>query len=325
MRGFDLASDISSSGSLWRACGPDTRGRRGDTPRFGGAADDGGTGSSAVARPHEANGDARPETTSRDLSLRFQLQLRSQPTTSEVYSKPSRTRSSSWISQVASNFSKLPDRTNVRLSGATNSSVIRLRFWSRSRLRDRHIAQRDGVSCQPTRAPRWARGWQLVGRRKDGLHEVPVEISLSRSWPPMQVLLVVASVRDVTARRKADAQLQKMEQRYRTLVEGIPAVTFMAAMDEGANELYVSPQIEELLGFSQKEWVENPILWFTQLHPWTTGPRVARRVRPDRIDRRAVPIRLLAALSLATAGSFGFTAKLRWSATRLAGRDCLKA
>ena len=38
-------------------------------------------------------------------------------------------------------------------------------------------------------------------------------------------------------------------------------------MDEGANELYVSPQIEALLGFSQKEWVENPILWYTQLHP----------------------------------------------------------
>src|SRR5436309_2743657 len=80
-------------------------------------------------------------------------------------------------------------------------------------------------------------------------------------------MLVVSSVRDVTERRKAEAQLRKMEARYRTLVEGIPAVTFMAALDEGANELYVSPQIEELLGFSQKEWLENPILWFTQLHP----------------------------------------------------------
>jgi PAS domain S-box-containing protein len=65
----------------------------------------------------------------------------------------------------------------------------------------------------------------------------------------------------------AEAQLRKAEARYRTLVEEIPAVTFMAALDEGINELYVSPQIEELLGFSQKEWLEDPVLWFTRLHP----------------------------------------------------------
>jgi PAS domain S-box-containing protein len=43
----------------------------------------------------------------------------------------------------------------------------------------------------------------------------------------------------------------------------------MASLEEEATEreLYVSPQIEELLGFSQTEWVENPILWYTQLHP----------------------------------------------------------
>jgi PAS domain S-box-containing protein len=132
------------------------------------------------------------------------------------------------------------------------------------RLRDKHVGQREGYVANPHVRP-MGQGMNLVGRRKDG-HEVPVEISLS----PLATAagpLVVASVRDVTARRKADAQLRKVEQRYRTLVEGIPAVTFMAAMDEGANELYVSPQIEALLGFSQKEWVENPILWFTQLHP----------------------------------------------------------
>jgi PAS domain S-box-containing protein len=65
----------------------------------------------------------------------------------------------------------------------------------------------------------------------------------------------------------AEAQLRKAESRYRALVEQIPAVTFMAALDEGLNEFYVSPQIEEMLGFTQKEWLEDPILWFRQLHP----------------------------------------------------------
>jgi PAS domain S-box-containing protein len=62
-------------------------------------------------------------------------------------------------------------------------------------------------------------------------------------------------------------KLRAAELRYRTLVEQIPAVTFMAVLGEGANEVYVSPHIEALLGFSQKEWLENPFLWYTQLHP----------------------------------------------------------
>ena len=55
--------------------------------------------------------------------------------------------------------------------------------------------------------------------------------------------------------------------KYRTLLEQIPAVTFMAALDGSSNELYVSPQIETMLGFSQKEWLDDPVLWYTQLHP----------------------------------------------------------
>ncbi len=55
--------------------------------------------------------------------------------------------------------------------------------------------------------------------------------------------------------------------RYRALIEKIPAVTFMAALDESVHELYISPQIENLLGFSQAQWLADPFLWYRQLHP----------------------------------------------------------
>jgi PAS domain S-box-containing protein len=58
-----------------------------------------------------------------------------------------------------------------------------------------------------------------------------------------------------------------LEARYRALVEQIPAVVFMAYLDEGISEAYVSPQIEHTLGFSQKEWLEDPLRWYERIHP----------------------------------------------------------
>jgi PAS domain S-box-containing protein len=67
--------------------------------------------------------------------------------------------------------------------------------------------------------------------------------------------------------RGADQSVRLAMARYQALVEQIPAVTFMASLDGTRNDLYVSPQIETLLGFKQREWLDDPILWFRQLHP----------------------------------------------------------
>ncbi len=60
---------------------------------------------------------------------------------------------------------------------------------------------------------------------------------------------------------------QIMEAKYRALVEQIPAVVFMAYLDEGVGEAYVSPQIEAALGFTQEEWLQDPVRWYSQVHP----------------------------------------------------------
>jgi PAS domain S-box-containing protein len=62
-------------------------------------------------------------------------------------------------------------------------------------------------------------------------------------------------------------QLRRAEARYRALVECIPAVTFFASLDSDINEIYVSPHIEKLLGFTQDQWLGDPFLWYRQLHP----------------------------------------------------------
>lgn len=63
------------------------------------------------------------------------------------------------------------------------------------------------------------------------------------------------------------SSLGTLQARFRTLVEQIPAVTFLAVLGEGENDVYVSPHIERMLGFSQREWLENPFLWYWQMHP----------------------------------------------------------
>jgi len=64
-----------------------------------------------------------------------------------------------------------------------------------------------------------------------------------------------------------EVPLLNMEAKYRALLEQIPAVVFMAYLDRGIGEAYVSPQIEAVLGFSQSEWLEDPVRWYQQIHP----------------------------------------------------------
>ncbi len=54
---------------------------------------------------------------------------------------------------------------------------------------------------------------------------------------------------------------------YRILVEQIPAIVFIAFLDKSFGEAYVSPQIEKTLGFTQEEWINDPIRWYEQIHP----------------------------------------------------------
>jgi PAS domain S-box-containing protein len=65
----------------------------------------------------------------------------------------------------------------------------------------------------------------------------------------------------------AEAALPSPEDMYRVLVEQIPAVVFIAYIDRGSSEAYVSPQIESSLGFSQEEWLQDPIRWYERIHP----------------------------------------------------------
>ena len=57
------------------------------------------------------------------------------------------------------------------------------------------------------------------------------------------------------------------ESHYRSLVEQLPAIVYSAELGERGRWTYVSPQIEEILGFTAEQWMADPELWLRQLHP----------------------------------------------------------
>jgi diguanylate cyclase (GGDEF)-like protein/PAS domain S-box-containing protein len=79
---------------------------------------------------------------------------------------------------------------------------------------------------------------------------------------------IFAVEQDITERFGAiEFELRAAEERYRRLVERLPAVSYVA--EPGADGVwhYVSPQIESLLGYSPREWLADRMLWARRIHP----------------------------------------------------------
>jgi diguanylate cyclase (GGDEF)-like protein/PAS domain S-box-containing protein len=63
------------------------------------------------------------------------------------------------------------------------------------------------------------------------------------------------------------SRLPAIEARYQALVEHIPAVTYIDAADRASSSLYMSPQVEAILGYAPEDWTSDPDLWVKLLHP----------------------------------------------------------
>jgi two-component system, sensor histidine kinase and response regulator len=72
--------------------------------------------------------------------------------------------------------------------------------------------------------------------------------------------------RTLNERRQAVASLRDAETRYRALVEQLPLVTYVSAIDKPGFSSYVSPQIEQLLGYTPEEWLATPNLFWRVVH-----------------------------------------------------------
>jgi len=77
---------------------------------------------------------------------------------------------------------------------------------------------------------------------------------------------IIGVFQDITDRKRMEGQPRAEEQRARLQVERIPAIVYVAEPGAMGRWLYVSPQVEAILGFTADEWMADPGLWLQQLH-----------------------------------------------------------
>src|SRR3954449_5679976 len=76
---------------------------------------------------------------------------------------------------------------------------------------------------------------------------------------------------EISARKEAEAARAEAEHRYRTMVEALPAVTYIDEPVDGedinATMPFVSPQIETVLGYPPERFMRDSRFWFDLMHP----------------------------------------------------------
>ncbi|GAB4440186.1 MAG: hypothetical protein Kow0031_22100 [Anaerolineae bacterium] len=101
------------------------------------------------------------------------------------------------------------------------------------------------------------------------------------------VVQLVALSEDVSEQYRAGQSAKQMEQKYQTLIEQLPAITYTVDFSKAKNRTsYISPQVEELLGYSAQEWLADPELWVRQLHPEDRATVLAEVSRCDAAGER---------------------------------------
>jgi diguanylate cyclase (GGDEF)-like protein/PAS domain S-box-containing protein len=77
---------------------------------------------------------------------------------------------------------------------------------------------------------------------------------------------------------------------YRRLVERLPAIVYASELGEHGRWRYVSPQVEEILGYTPEEWLADPELWASLLHPEDRERALSQETRKTIGNRNPPPV-----------------------------------
>ena len=96
-----------------------------------------------------------------------------------------------------------------------------------------------------------------------------------------KILYYEGFVTDITKQKNAENSLIEAEERYRSLVENLPAVVFMDQFNRPDVTHYMSPRLVDLLGYTPEEWIAGDNIWENSLHPADKNRVIAEDIRTD--------------------------------------------
>jgi PAS domain S-box-containing protein len=97
-----------------------------------------------------------------------------------------------------------------------------------------------------------------VAALKAGAHDFLLKGKLARLVPAIE-----RELRDAETRRSR----HEAELRYKLLVEQLPIIVYVNPIDQMTSTTYVSPQIQNMLGYMPEEWLSDPEFWQNRIHP----------------------------------------------------------
>ena len=113
----------------------------------------------------------------------------------------------------------------------------------------------------------------LAGEAFSSLDELTgLGLCFETHWAPIRAengipAGTIAVAVDVSERTRDERAREEAETLYRSLVEQLAAVTYIAELGVEGEWLFVSPQVESLLGYSAREWQANAANWIENVHP----------------------------------------------------------
>jgi len=82
-----------------------------------------------------------------------------------------------------------------------------------------------------------------------------------------QTVLLRDRERVIGRERQLTDDLTVAEAQYRSVVDRVPGVVYVAEVGRNGAWHFVSPKIADLLGYTPEEWVADPSLWINSIHP----------------------------------------------------------
>jgi len=130
--------------------------------------------------------------------------------------------------------------------------------------------------------------------RPDGVVRV-VETQYEVTQEGGRPAYLIGTVQDVTERRETERQAREAELRFQTLVEQIPAVTYIQEIagpdDSGEPKpvMYMSPQYKDILGYVAEQEILDEDHWIKIMHP---EDRERVLAEDERTDATGEPFRM---------------------------------